>query len=52
MPITPMTTINPEYRIPEVGMIAGKKFWMNGNIPPKTVSNPIAIVTNFSVPKR
>ena len=37
--------------MPDVGITAGRKFWMKGNIPPKIVNNPIAIVTNFSVPK-
>lgn len=51
MPITPITIINPEYNGPEVGIIAGKKFWMNGKIPPNIVNKANAIVTNFSAPK-
>jgi len=51
MPITPITTIIPEYNIPVVGITAGTKFWIKGKIPPKIVSKPIAIVANFSKPK-
>ncbi len=51
MPIAPIMIIKPEYNGPVVGIIAGTKFCMNGNIPPKTVNKANAIVTNFSAPK-
>lgn len=37
--------------MPDVGITAGTKFWIKGNIPPKIVNAPRAIVTIFSVPK-
>lgn len=43
--------IIPEYMGPDVGIIAGTKFWMNGKIPPKIVNAANAIVTNLSAPK-
>lgn len=50
MPTIPIAIIIPEYNKPDVGIPAGTKPWINGNMPPKIVSNAIAIVTNFSVP--
>ena len=37
--------------MPDVGITAGRKFWMKGKMPPKTVNNARDITINFSVLK-
>ena len=46
----PVMIIITEYKMPEVGIAAGRKFCRNGIIPPKRVNKAMLIVANFSNP--